>query len=75
MAIRVKTTARQAAEEPLAMSLKEAIAAQLTVELSRALSEAPLKDELARVVKAAIADVVRGLGWGNGRPGVAFSKR
>jgi hypothetical protein len=75
VALKVKTIARQAAEDALAASLRAAITAQLTEELSRVFSEPPIKDMLARVVRDAVGEVLAGLDWGDGRPGPGFSER
>jgi hypothetical protein len=75
VALKVKTITRQAAEDALASSLRAAITAQLTEELSRVFSEPPIKDMLARVVRDAVGEVLAGLDWGDGRPGPGFSKR
>jgi hypothetical protein len=75
VALKVKTITRQAAEDALAASLRAAITAQLTEELSRVFSEPPIKDMLARVVRDAVGEVLAGLDWGDGRPGPGFSKR
>jgi hypothetical protein len=73
--LKVKAVARQAADDALAASLRAAITAQLTEELNRVFSEPPVKDMLARVVRDAVAEVLAGLDWGNGRPGPGFSRR
>lgn len=44
VALKVKTIARQAAEDALAASLRSAITAQLTEELNRVFSEPPIKE-------------------------------
>ena len=75
MAIKVKTITREATEEALAIALRQAISAQLATELTRAFSEAPLRDELARVVRDAVADAIGGIDFGNGRPRVGFSRK
>ncbi len=75
MPVKVKTIAREAAQEALAISLREAMTAQLAAALTRAFSEAPLRDELARVVREAVADAIAGIEWGNGRPRVGFSRK
>jgi hypothetical protein len=75
MPVKVKTIAREAAQEALATSLRQAITAQLVTELTRAFSEPPLRDELARVVRGAVADAIAGIDWGNGRPRVGFPRR
>ena len=75
MALKVKTIARQAAEDALAASLRHAITAQLTEELNRVFWDPPVKDMLARVVRDAVGEVLASLDWGNGRPGPGFSKR
>jgi hypothetical protein len=73
--LKVKAVARQAADDALAASLRAAITAQLTEELNRVFSEPPVKDMLARVVRDAVAEVLAGLDWGNGRPGPGFARR
>jgi hypothetical protein len=75
VALKVKTIARNAAEDALAASLRAAITAQLTEELNRVFSEPPLRDILARVVRDAVSEVVANLDWGNGRPAPGFSRR
>ena len=70
----MKTVAREATEEALAASLRQAIAAQLTVELTRVRSE-PIRDELSRVVREAVAEAFAGIDQGNGRPQVGFSRK
>jgi hypothetical protein len=75
VALKVRTIARQAAEDALAASLRTAITAQLTEELNRVFSEPPIRDMLARVVRHAVGEVLASLDWGNGRPGPGFSKR
>jgi hypothetical protein len=75
VALKVKTIARQAADDALAASLRTAITAQLTEELNRVFREPPVQDLLARVVRDAVAEVLAGLDWGNGRPGPGFSRR
>lgn len=75
MAIKIKTIAREATDEALSTALRQAISAQLATELTRALSEGPLHDELARVVREAVADAVAGIDWGNGRSRVGFGRK
>lgn len=73
MPIKLKAIARDATEEAPAASLRQAIAAQVTEELTRAFGEPPIKDEFARVVREAVADALASIDWGNGRPG--FSRK
>jgi hypothetical protein len=75
VALKVKTITREATEEALAIALRQAISAQLATELTRAFSEGPLRDELARVVREAVADAISSIDFGNGRPGVGFSRK
>ena len=75
MPLKVKTIARQAAEDALAASLRSAITTQLTEELHRVFAEPPVKDMLARVVREAVGEVLASVDWGNGRPAPGFSER
>jgi len=75
MPIKVKTVAREAIEDGLAAALRQAIAAQLAAELSRSFSEPPIRDQLGRVVREAVADALASIDWGNGRARVGFSRR
>jgi hypothetical protein len=69
------TITREATEEALAIALRQAISAQLATELTRAFSEGPLRDELARVVREAVADAINSIDFGNGRPGVGCARK
>ena len=75
MPVKVKTVAREATDEALAIALRQAIAAQLATELTRMFAEPPIRDELARVVKEAVSEAITAIDWGNGRAHVGFSRK